>query len=66
MLSAPATSSNKKTVGERYAEREAAKIAKINAKKAGLYAEYEANLKLKQLEAKIASETAKQLEKRNG
>jgi ATP-dependent protease HslVU (ClpYQ) ATPase subunit len=58
-------SSENLTVGEKFAEREAAKLAKLTAQKAGLSEEYEESIRVKKLEAKIAAETAKQLEKRN-
>ncbi len=60
-----ATNSNRRTVGEKFAERETAKLAKIAAQKAGLLEEYEESVRVKKLEAKIAADTAKQLEKRN-
>jgi hypothetical protein len=60
-----ANSKIKRTVGEKFAEREAAKLAKLTAQKAGLSEEYEESIRVKKLEAKIAAETAKQLEKRN-
>ncbi len=52
-------------MGEKFAEREAAKLAKLAAQKAGLTEEYEESIRLIKLEAKIAADTAKQLEKRN-
>jgi hypothetical protein len=54
-----------RTVGEKFAEREAAKVAKLAAQKAGMVEEYEESVRVKKLEARIAADTAKQLAKRN-
>jgi hypothetical protein len=52
-----------KSVGVKFAEREAEKIAKLAAKKDGREEEYVAQLAQKKLEAKIASDSIKQLQK---
>jgi hypothetical protein len=45
------TNSNRRTVGEKFAERETAKLAKIAAQKT--LKEYEENVRVKKLEAKM-------------
>jgi hypothetical protein len=54
-----------KSVAVKYAEREAEKIAKLAAKRDGREDEYAAQLAGKKMEAKIASESIKQLQKIN-